>query len=103
MEPINKGVGMFAMKRIAIAATVAAFIVGGIPLQASAQTPSTAAAASSSVCSDVHIPVALADGAPKTYTMYGRLCQPSTGPSKTIQILVHGITYDHNYWDLPGF
>jgi pimeloyl-ACP methyl ester carboxylesterase len=51
----------------------------------------------------VHIPVALADGAPKTYTLYGRLCSPSTGPSKTIQILVHGITYDHNYWDLPGF
>jgi pimeloyl-ACP methyl ester carboxylesterase len=87
---------MFAMKRIAAAVTITAFIVGGIPLQASALTTSPA-------CSDVHIPVALADGAPKTYTMYGRLCQPSTGPSKTIQIMVHGITYDHNYWDLPGF
>ena len=94
---------MFAMKRIAITATAAALIVGGVPLLASAQTPSAAAASSPPVCSDVHIPVALADGAPKTYTMYGRLCQPSTGPSKTIQILVHGITYDHNYWDLPGF
>ncbi len=87
---------MFAIKRITVAAAVAAFILGGTPLQASAQTPSP-------VCSDVHIPVALADGAPKTYTMYGRLCHPSTGPSQTIQILVHGITYDHNYWDLPGF
>lgn len=87
---------MFALRRIAFAATVAALIVGGVPLSANAQT-------SSPSCSDVHIPVALADGAAKTYTMYGRLCHPSTGPSRTIQILVHGITYDHNYWDLPGF
>jgi pimeloyl-ACP methyl ester carboxylesterase len=71
-----------------------------------ASVPAAAAPAPSAAppsCSDVYLPVSLAVGAPKTYTIYGRLCQPATGPSKTIQILLHGYTYDHNYWDVPGF
>jgi pimeloyl-ACP methyl ester carboxylesterase len=61
------------------------------------------AAPAGATCSDVTLPVSIAAGGPKQYSMYGRLCQPSGGPSKTIQILIHGYTYDHDYWALPGF
>ncbi|MHA1081285.1 alpha/beta fold hydrolase (plasmid) [Enterobacter ludwigii] len=88
------------MRHVLIAVAIAV----GTALPAAAQTMSMPATTSSSpVCSDVQIPVALVEGTLKAYTVYGRLCHPSAGPSKTIQILVHGVTYDHNYWSLPGF
>lgn len=50
-------------------------------------------------CSDVQIPVALREGTPRREHVYGRLCMP-TCPTRTVQLLVHGITYDHGYWSL---
>jgi pimeloyl-ACP methyl ester carboxylesterase len=52
-------------------------------------------------CRDVSIPVSLADGQPKSYSMYGRLCVPAGSSPATIQVLVHGITYTHDYWSFP--
>ena len=95
---------MFGTKRAGMAIVVALLAMAGTAQQASAATGSSATTAPAApTCSDVIIPVSLIVGAPKTYSMYGRLCQPSTGPSKTIQILLHGYTYDHTYWDVPGF
>lgn len=45
----------------------------------------------------------------ETYAINGRYCLPTkkvAGTADTLQLLVHGITYNRNYWsgyDLPGF
>ena len=47
------------------------------------------------------IPVALAPPQPESYTIAGELCgrpQDLTG-GKTVQLLIHGATYNHTYWD----
>ena len=54
-------------------------------------------------CSDVVVPVSIVPGGRKKYSIYGELCHPQGGPSNVIQILVHGYTYDHEYWSAPGF
>jgi pimeloyl-ACP methyl ester carboxylesterase len=33
--------------------------------------------------------------------IYGELCVPAGRTPKTVQLLVHGTTYNHNYWDWP--
>lgn len=33
--------------------------------------------------------------------LFVRFCQPKAKPSTTVQVLVHGITYDHRYWNIP--
>ncbi|GAB2964544.1 alpha/beta hydrolase [Amycolatopsis acidiphila] len=54
-------------------------------------------------CSDVKVPASLAPGLPKDQTIYGRLCLPPGHAPDVLQILVHGASYDHTYWDFPGF
>jgi pimeloyl-ACP methyl ester carboxylesterase len=33
--------------------------------------------------------------------VYGELCVPRDSTPKTVQLLVHGTSYNHNYWDWP--
>jgi pimeloyl-ACP methyl ester carboxylesterase len=33
--------------------------------------------------------------------LYGELCVPKGRTPSTVQLLVHGTTYNHNYWDWP--
>ena len=35
------------------------------------------------------------------YTIYGELCNPTTGASHTLELTVPGGTYGHIYWDFP--
>jgi pimeloyl-ACP methyl ester carboxylesterase len=49
-------------------------------------------------CETLNIPVNFTGYGP--VSVYAELCVPHR-PTKTIQLLVHGSTYDHNYWDLP--
>jgi pimeloyl-ACP methyl ester carboxylesterase len=65
--------------------------------------PASAAVATGDAagCGDVTVPVSLSPGQPKTYTIYGRFCVPQGASPQTIQLLVHGITYDHSYWNFP--
>jgi pimeloyl-ACP methyl ester carboxylesterase len=37
---------------------------------------------------------------PGEQQIFVRFCQPASGPSSTVQVLVHGITYDHRYWNI---
>lgn len=46
--------------------------------------------------------IALGQGQSPQYTIYGELCNPLLGPSKTVQLLIHGATYSHLYWDWPA-
>ncbi|QRN94877.1 alpha/beta fold hydrolase [Archangium violaceum] len=44
-------------------------------------------------------PVRLSDG--HTYTVVGYLYYQGSLKNRPVQILTHGITYNHEYWDLP--
>jgi pimeloyl-ACP methyl ester carboxylesterase len=67
-------------------------------LLASGLSAPRATAASPGHCSEIDLPVSVpTPGA----TMHGQLCMPTGRPPTTIQLLVHGATYSHVYWDFP--
>lgn len=47
------------------------------------------------------IPVALAAGQPQSYSVTGELCATpfELTDGETVQLLIHGATYNHSYWD----
>jgi pimeloyl-ACP methyl ester carboxylesterase len=49
-------------------------------------------------CQALRVPVSVT-GVPGA-TIYGELCRPPFA-ARGVQLLVHGATYDHNYWDWP--
>jgi pimeloyl-ACP methyl ester carboxylesterase len=55
------------------------------------------------VCSDVKIRTGLSEIAPQNLFLYGQFCEPSGKTPSTVQVLVHGGTYSHTYWNFPGF
>jgi pimeloyl-ACP methyl ester carboxylesterase len=61
------------------------------------------AASGAALCRNVSVPVALAAGQPADQQLSARLCEPGTSgaAARTLLVLVHGITYDRNYWDFP--
>jgi len=72
------------------------FLVGlATPAQASPQHHFPSAR-----CQEVSIP---AKTTTRSVSIYGKLCMPVIGKPKTVQLLVHGATYNHLYWDFPGF
>jgi pimeloyl-ACP methyl ester carboxylesterase len=60
-------------------------------------TPAVAQA--SSTCQSMQVPVSLPD-IPNAM-LYGELCLPDGETPSTVQLLVHGGTYNHHYWDFP--
>ncbi|OJH41204.1 alpha/beta hydrolase [Cystobacter ferrugineus] len=52
-------------------------------------------------CQSNRIPVALAPDLPRDKQVFARLCLPNGSPPATVQLLVHGATYTHLYWDFP--
>jgi alpha-beta hydrolase superfamily lysophospholipase len=62
---------------------------------------SSAEASAAPRCERLVFPVALASGQPADYTAVGWLCSDGPIEHKTVQVLVHGATYDHNVWDFP--
>jgi pimeloyl-ACP methyl ester carboxylesterase len=61
------------------------------------------ATAAGALCRNVSVPVALAEGQATDQQISARLCEPGTSgtAARTLLVLVHGITYDRNYWDFP--
>lgn len=52
-------------------------------------------------CQRFTLQVALAPGAPADQNLVAFLCARGSIEHKTIQIVIHGGTYDHNYWNWP--
>jgi pimeloyl-ACP methyl ester carboxylesterase len=50
-------------------------------------------------CERLTFPVALTEGQPATYHVAGWLCGRGSIQHRTIQVLLHGGTYSHIYWD----
>jgi pimeloyl-ACP methyl ester carboxylesterase len=53
-------------------------------------------------CRQQYIAVSLSPGQPASVPISGWLCWRGSLEGKTVQLLQHGATYDHNYWDWPG-
>jgi hypothetical protein len=54
-------------------------------------------------CTQYTVPVTLAPGTTTTYNIVGRLCYRNVGlrGAKTVELMVHGFSYDHNYFNSP--
>jgi hypothetical protein len=72
-------------------------------LSLAVSTAAISAAPGGALCRNVAAPVALAEGQPANQQVSARLCEPGTNgaSARTLLVLVHGITYDRNYWDIP--
>jgi pimeloyl-ACP methyl ester carboxylesterase len=73
-------------------------------LGAAAETAS--ATASGVSCTTYRaIPVSLAAGQPASATVFGELCatRAELTNGETVQLLLHGATYNHTYWDFGTF
>jgi pimeloyl-ACP methyl ester carboxylesterase len=56
---------------------------------------------SSATCADYMFSVAIRQGGPANQHVFGRLCSQGPLSGKLLQILVHGGSYNHTYWDFP--
>jgi alpha-beta hydrolase superfamily lysophospholipase len=52
-------------------------------------------------CAAYTLPVAITDPGPADQTMWGQLCYRGSREPATVQLLVHGASYNHLYWDFP--
>ena len=52
-------------------------------------------------CAAYTLPVRIADPGPASQTMWGQLCYRGSREPATVQLLVHGATYSHLYWNFP--
>jgi pimeloyl-ACP methyl ester carboxylesterase len=78
------------------------WVVGSIV--AGAMCVATAARADGGLgatCETVNFEVALDDTSPPTFKLVGELCSPPFDGHRTLQILIHGATYNRSYWDFP--
>ena len=66
--------------------------------------PATAVAGgddSEAKCGNVSFDVTLTGVPGSSYRMAGTLCRPRGEREKTLQILIHGASYNRHYWDFP--
>lgn len=64
--------------------------------------PSGSASPSGATCRGYYFPVTQQEGSGAVHRVFGQLCTREALTSDTpIQILLHGGTYDHAYWDWP--
>jgi alpha-beta hydrolase superfamily lysophospholipase len=52
-------------------------------------------------CAAYTLPVAITDPGSADQTMWGQLCYRGSREPATVQLLVHGATYNHLYWNFP--
>lgn len=52
-------------------------------------------------CATYSVPVTVVQGDPESANLYGELCHRGPSLPSTVQLLVHGATYDHHYWEMP--
>jgi pimeloyl-ACP methyl ester carboxylesterase len=81
-----------------------AVIVAAAALTALASPPAAAAQAAglpALTCSAHTLAVRIADPGPADQDMWGQLCYRGSHEPTTVQLLVHGATYNHLYWNFP--
>ena len=75
--------------------------VGGLLVMATVVSPAQANTHETVTCRRVTVPVALAPGQPANYKVSGELCatEDDLVAGTTVQLLINGATYNHDYWD----
>jgi pimeloyl-ACP methyl ester carboxylesterase len=63
--------------------------------------PTTAAEENDSDCAEVSFSVSLDGNTPAAYRIAAELCRPKRDRERTLQILIHGASYNRSYWDFP--
>ena len=79
-----------------LAVTAGVAVLAAVPA-----TGAHAAALPAPTCSDDSLPVRIADPGPADQTLWGQLCYRGAREPGTVQLLVHGATYNHLYWNFP--
>lgn len=80
-----------------LTAVLAGLIAAALWLPATAEASAPAALR----CDPVTFQVGLGEGQPNAYQLKGELCARGAVANKTVQVLVHGATYNRAYWDWP--
>lgn len=80
---------------------ICVFIAGCMAVGALLLPACSSPAVAAPRCAAYTIPVRIADPGPATERLWGELCYPAGRPPSTVQLLVHGNTYNHEYWDFP--
>jgi pimeloyl-ACP methyl ester carboxylesterase len=81
---------------------VAALAIGVAATLVTTAAPPAGAVGGGPTCQQTTVPVNLSATDPTVYHVAGWLCADGSPVGKTAQVLVHGLTYDHRYWDWPG-
>ncbi len=79
------------MNRIKYTFAILALLLTCTSVQAQAEIPLR--------CSPVSFEVTLDAVSTTPYTIVGNVCTRGNFPGKTLQVLIHGASYDHTYWD----
>ncbi|MFI8993270.1 alpha/beta hydrolase [Streptomyces sp. NPDC053542] len=82
-----------AMQRVAAVCAAVTLLSVGVTGSAPAAEAGTAPD-----CRTTTVDVPLGSG---TGQMWGKLCRPAGASPSTVVTMVHGATYNHNYWDFP--
>ena len=82
-------------------ARVCAVLAAVAALAAGPAARAQAAAHPALTCSAYTLPVRIADPGPADQTLWGQLCYRGDHEPGTVQLLVHGATYNHLYWNFP--
>lgn len=80
--------------RLPVLAAVLTLLLMGVVV-----TDSQDAVATDGNCTEHSVSVSLTDDGPVNQTIVGDLCMPLFGTPETVQLLVHGGTYDRTYWN----
>jgi pimeloyl-ACP methyl ester carboxylesterase len=105
----SKALGIVAMATC-VAETGVSRAEEGVPLtddallaedDASSDADEQLAPADAGRCSLVRFDVQLDESVPDTFSIVGELCRPAQGRARTLQILLHGASFNRHYWDFP--
>ncbi|MFF5988764.1 alpha/beta hydrolase [Prauserella flavalba] len=75
--------------------------VTGMAGQVEQTSVATDFSGSGAACGDYYFPVTMSEGDPTVYRVWGRLCSKTSFTDRAVQVLLHGGSYNHTYWDWP--
>ena len=87
------------MKPLTCATRLCVLVVTGLTLLSSPLFLAHTSAEASNQCTRQTLPITLSPVDPTSYTLVGWLCGKAPLPGRTLQVLLHGGTYNHTYWD----
>ncbi|MBO0872764.1 MAG: alpha/beta hydrolase [Pseudonocardia sp.] len=76
--------------------------IPGLPGAVQAADPSGPESPSGATCHAYYFPVKMSPGDSRKYKVWGQLCtQRALDATQPVQVLIHGGSYNHTYWDWP--